>query len=313
MRSLTSNPKFWLAVALVLAAAVSAFSSHLNPYFLDVALGAGINIILASSLNLINGFTGQFSLGHAGFMSVGAYLSAWLTTVAAPRLLPLLAGQAALLFGASLLAGGLLAAVAGLAVGAPSLRLKGDYLAIVTLGFGEIIKVALQNLEVVGGARGLYAIPPYTTVFWTFGAGAFTVYIVWSLVNSTYGRGFVAVADDEIAAGAMGLDATRYKITAFVVGAFFAGVAGGLFAHLKGYINPTSFGFDRSIEIVVMVILGGMGRHTGVILAAILLTVLTEALRQFGDYRMIVYSALLVALMLARPQGLFFWPRARAA
>jgi branched-chain amino acid transport system permease protein len=197
------------------------------------------------------------------------------------------------------------AALAGLVVGVPSLRLKGDYLAIVTLGFGEIIRVVIQNIDAVGGARGLIGIPGYTNLFWAFGFAAVAVYVVWSLVNSTYGRGFLAVADDEIAAEAMGINTTRYKITAFLVGAFFAGVAGGIYAHFKQYIAPQGFGFDRSIEIVVMVILGGMGNTAGVILAAILLTVLGESLRQFGDFRMILYSLAIIALMILRPQGLF--------
>ena len=297
-----------LIALLAIAALISAFSGRIDAYLLDVALGAGISIVLASSLNLINGFTGQFSLGHAGFMAVGAYTSAMLTTTLAPKLL----GQTELLqwvvFPLSLVAGGLLSALVGVAVGAPSLRLKGDYLAIVTLGFGEIIKVILQNLDAVGGARGLTGIHTHTSLFWVFGSAAVTVYVVWSLLNSTFGRGFVAVADDEVASEAMGLNTTHYKITAFVVGSFFAGVAGGLYAHLKGYLNPSGFSFDKSMEIVVMVILGGMGRHSGVIVAAVLLTALTEVLRSFGDYRMIVYSLLLIILMLTRPQGLFFWP-----
>jgi branched-chain amino acid transport system permease protein len=300
--------QLWLLAVLVLAGVVSAFAGRMDPYVLDVAMGAGIAITLAASLNLINGFTGQFSLGHAGFMSVGAYTSAMLTTTVGAKLGWSPALLQWVLFPASLVLGGLLAALAGLAVGAPSLRLKGDYLAIVTLGFGEIIKVIFQNVDAVGGARGLVGIPSYTNLFWTFGSAAVTVYFVWALLNSTYGRGFLAVADDEVAAEAMGLNPTRYKITAFVVGSFFAGVAGGLYAHLKGYLNPGGFDFNRSIEIVVMVILGGMGRHVGVILAAILLTVLTEALRKFGDYRMILYSLLLIILMLTRPQGLFTWP-----
>jgi branched-chain amino acid transport system permease protein len=301
----------------VLAGGLAAVSGRIDPYFLDVALGVGINLVLAVSLNLINGFTGQFSLGHAGFMAVGAYTAASLTTTLGSKLLPLVGGQAWLLFPLALLMGGLAAALAGLAVGSPSLRLKGDYLAIVTLGFGEIIKVLLQNLDFVGGARGLTGIPsgvpPYTQIvtFWTLAMSAVTIYVVWSLLHSTYGRGFLAVADDEIAAEAMGLDTTRYKITAFVVGAFFAGTAGGLYAHVKGYLNPSGFDFNKSIEIVVMVILGGMGRHLGVIIAAVLLTVVQEPLRELGDWRMIFYALLLIVLMITRPQGLFTWPPGR--
>ena len=302
-----SRSQLFLLLALGVSFGVSAFSRGFNPYYLDIALTCGINITLAVSLNLINGFTGQFSLGHAGFMAIGAYTAAMITTTLGQKLLPLIGGQTWILFPLALYAGGLLASIAGLLVGIPSLRLRGDYLAIVTLGFGEIIRVILQNIDAVGGARGLIGIPDYTTLFWTFGLAAITVYTVWALVNSTYGRGFIAVNDDEIAAEAMGINATRYKITAFVVGAFFAGLAGGVYAHFKQYISPQGFGFDRSIEIVVMVILGGMGNHLGVIIAAILLTVLTETLRQFGDYRMIVYSLLIIVLMITRPQGLFTW------
>jgi branched-chain amino acid transport system permease protein len=294
-----------LLAALAVAGTVSFFSASYNPYFLDIAVSCGINITLAVSLNLINGYTGQFSLGHAGFMAVGAYVAAMLTTILGPALLPMLAGQTWLLFMLALLAGGLAASVAGFIVGMPSLRLKGDYLAIVTLGFGEIIRVVLQNIDAVGGPRGMIAIPGYTSLFWAFGLAAVTIYVVWSMVNSSYGRGFIAVADDEIAAEAMGINTTRFKIKAFLVGAFFAGLAGGMYAHFKQYIVPAGFGFDRSVEIVVMVILGGMGRTTGVIIAAILLTVMGEWLRQFGDLRMILYSVLIIVLMIMRPQGIF--------
>jgi branched-chain amino acid transport system permease protein len=302
-----------LLAGLLAAGAAQFFSNRLDSYVLSVAMGVGINIVLASSLNLINGFTGQFSLGHAGFMAVGAYTSAVLTTVFGDRFSALFGGHVALLFPVALVAGGLAAAFAGVLVGAPSLRLKGDYLAIVTLGFGEIIKVILQNLDIVGRAKGLNGIPEYSNLFWVFGAAMVTVYTVWALMNSSYGRGFLAVADDEIAAESMGLNTTRYKIVAFLVGSFFAGIAGGLFAHLNNSINPSGFDFNKSIEIVVMVILGGMGRHVGVVLAAILLTILTELLRQFGDYRMVIYALLLILLMLTRPQGLFFWPKRKAA
>jgi len=306
-----ARPRTFLLVALALSAALGSFQNSIDPYFVDVLTRIGINITLAVSLNLINGYTGQFSLGHAGFMGIGAYTAAMLTTSLGVALLPALGNQAWLLFALALLAGGLAAALAGLVVGVPSLRLKGDYLAIVTLGFGEIIRVVIQNIDAVGGSRGLIGIPAYTNLFWTYGIAALTVYVVWTLVNSTYGRGFIAVADDEIAAEAVGINTTRYKIAAFLVGAFFAGLAGGVYAHFKQYIAPQGFGFDRSIEIVVMVILGGMGNTAGVIIAAILLTVLGESLRQFGDYRMIIYSLVIIVLMILRPQGLFTWSARR--
>ena len=303
-----ARSQYILLASLAAVLVVSLFSNAYNPYFLDIAVTCGINITLAVSLNLINGFTGQFSLGHAGFMAIGAYSSAVLTTNYGDKLLPLVGGQSWILFPIALCVGGIIAALAGLVVGVPSLRLKGDYLAIVTLGFGEIIRVILQNIEAVGGARGMIGIPDYTNLFWTFGLAAVTVYVVWALVHSTYGRGFIAVSDDEVAAEAMGINTTRYKIIAFVVGAFFAGAAGGIYAHFKQYIAPVGFDFNKSIEIVVMVILGGMGKNAGVIIAAVLLTVITEPLRQFGEYRIILYALLIIGLMIARPQGLFAWP-----
>ena len=302
------RPHIYLLVALLAAFGISHFSDRIDPYHLDVIIGIGINIILAVSLNLVNGYTGQFSLGHAGFMSVGAYLAAAVSIYLGPRFLGEEGGtalQQGLLFLGALVAGGLGAALAGLVVGVPSLRLKGDYLALVTLGFGEIIRVIFQNVEVLGGALGLNGIPPYTTIFWVLAFVALSVFTVTCLVNSTYGRGFLATKDDEIASEAVGLNTTRYKITAFVIGAFFAGAAGGLYGHFKMTITPTGFDFTKSIEIVVMVILGGMGNTLGVILAAVLLTLLPEVLRPIAEYRMVIYSFLLIVLMLARPQGLF--------
>lgn len=297
-----------LAAGLLLSLLLSLVSDRINPYYLQIALTTGINIILAVSLNLINGYTGQFSLGHAGFMAVGAYTTAAVTMFGAPNVFG--AGSSSgmlgqLVFFLALLAGGAMASTVGLVVGAPSLRLKGDYLAIVTLGFGEIIRVIFRNIPGLGGALGLNDIPAMTSIFWTFGFACVAIFTVLCMVHSTYGRGFVAVHDDEVAAEAMGINTTKYKIIAFVVGAFFAGVAGGLFGHLKLVIDPKGFDFVRSIEIVVMVILGGMGNTVGVILAAILLTVLQEVLRQIESYRLIIYSLLLVVLMLTRPQGLF--------
>lgn len=313
-----ARSQYILLASLVAVFVVSLFSNSYNPYFLDIAVTCGINITLAVSLNLINGFTGQFSLGHAGFMAIGAYSSAVLTTNYGAKLLPLVDNQTWILFPIALCIGGIVAALAGLIVGIPSLRLKGDYLAIVTLGFGEIIRVILQNIEAVGGARGMTGIPEYTNLFWAFGLAAITVYVVWALVNSTYGRGFIAVSDDEVAAEAMGINTTRYKIIAFVVGAFFAGAAGGIYAHFKQYIAPVGFDFNKSIEIVVMVILGGMGKNVGVIIAAVLLTLLPEGLRTLADVfpklhwiadsRMMLYSIVLIVLMITRPQGLFTWP-----
>lgn len=302
------RPHLALVLAIVASIAVTFFSDSIDAYLLDVAMGIGINIILAVSLNLVNGHTGQFSLGHAGFMAVGAYLSSAVTIFLGPRLLGEEGGSALSqggLFAAALIIGGTCAAMAGLLIGLPSLRLRGDYLALVTLGFGEIIRVIFQNVDALGGALGLIGMPAYTTFAWTYGCVALTIFVVGCLVNSTYGCGFRATHDDEIAAEAVGLNTVRYKIVAFVTGAFFAGIAGGLFAHFKLAIDPRGFDFSRSIEIVVMVILGGMGNTVGVILAAVLLTILPEVLRPVAEYRMVIYSLLLIVLMLSRPKGLF--------
>jgi branched-chain amino acid transport system permease protein len=297
-----SGAKRWLLLGLVLAFGASYFSGLINNYDRGVWIDCGINIILAVSLNLILGHTGQFSLGHAGFMSVGGYTAAKISLVFSPGVPE---PMRPLLLLSALLSGGLLAAAAGLVVGVPSLRLKGDYLAIVTLGFAEIIRVILQNTEAVGGASGLSGIPKFTTLGWSFGFAIITIYVVSALVNSTYGRGFLAVSDDEVAAGSMGINPVRYKVTAFVIGAFFAGIAGGLYAHHKQTLVPTGFDWLKSIDIVVMVILGGMGRTPGVIVAAIVLTWLPEHLRVFADYRMIIYALMIITLMILRPQGLF--------
>lgn len=309
--------KILLLIALLVSAGATFFAGRISPYYYDIIISIGINIILATSLNLVNGYTGQFSLGHAGFMAVGAYGSAWLTLTFGYILGASTVATTTTFFGA-LVAGGLAAAVAGLAVGVPSLRLRGDYLAIVTLGFNEIIRGVIQNAEPLGAQRGLGGMVLHTNLFWTFGFAALTVYVVLNLVRSTYGTGFLAVRDDEIAAEAMGINTTKYKVLAFVIAAFFAGVAGGLYAHFKQFITPEGFGFLRSVDIVVMVIVGGMGSIWGVCLAAVLLTILPEWLRVVSTYqwlpewlrevaenRMILYSLLLIILMLTRPQGLF--------
>ena len=297
-------PHLALAAALVASFVLSQIAPQLDDYAVNILVLIGINMILAVSLNLVNGHTGQFSLGHAGFMAVGAYTSSMITLAVAPSLQASGGLQQNALFAGALFLGGLTAAVFGLLVGIPSLRLRGDYLAIVTLGFGEIIRVVIQNTDALGGARGLAGIPPYTTLFWTFGLAAITIYVVACLVNSTYGRGFIAVRDDEIAAEAMGINTTKFKVNAFVIGAFFAGIAGGLYAHFISYIAPEGFNFLKSVDIVVMVILGGMGSTPGVAAAAILLTLLNEWLRDFEQYRMIIFSLLLIVMMIVRPQGL---------
>lgn len=300
------NPRVALAAGLAFAVLLQSCGGWIDPYTTQVILFASINVILAVSLNLVMGETGQFSLCHAAFMAAGAYTSALLTGKALPVLFPHFSWTGAslasqLTFLPVLLIGGAVAAVAGLIVGGPSLRLRGDYLAMVTLGFGEIIRVLLQNTNAVGGARGMEGILPVTNLFWAVGAAALTLYTMIALVRSTYGKGFHAVRDDEIAAAAMGIDTTRFKVTAFVIGAFFAGVAGGLYAHAVEFISPEGFNFLRSFELIVMVILGGLGRPVGVAVAAILITLLNEWLRDLSQYRMVVYALIIILFMILRP------------
>ena len=304
--------KWWILAVAFAWVLNSWLPNVMSSYYYDILMLAGINIILSVSLNLVNGFTGQFSMGHAGFMSVGGYLSAYITTqllVSHPQLMETpLTGN--LIFIGSLFLGGLAATAVGYLVGLPSLRLRGDYLAIVTLGFGEIIRVIFLNTEAVGGARGLSGITQYTTFGWIFTFVIFTIFCVWRVVHSAQGRVLLSIREDEIAATAMGVNTTQGKVRAFAIGAFFAGIAGGLFAHNLSTLNPQIFDFNRSFEVIIMVVLGGMGSISGSVVAAVLLTVLKEALRPLQNYtgvdlRMVIYALVLILTMLARPKGIF--------
>ncbi len=282
----------------------------INPYILQIINLIGINAIMAVSLNLITGHTGQFSLGHAGFMALGAYASAAFTVYLPEpihQLFPSLAPVYwdSFFFMTSLAFGGLVAAFAGVLVGVPTLRLRGDYLAIATLGLGEIIRVVVLNLDFVGGARGFTDIPEYSNFFWIYGLLIVVVICMARMVYSLKGKAFLAVREDEVAAQSVGIHTTQYKIIAFVVGSFWAGVGGGLFAHLNTYLHTNSFGFLKSVEFVVMVVLGGMGSITGALSAAALLTILPELLRIASEWRMIFYALLLIVMMIVWPQGLF--------
>jgi branched-chain amino acid transport system permease protein len=288
---------------------------QMNPYYARIINLIGINITLAVSLNLINGLAGQFSIGHAGFMAVGGYTATYLT-VYHGRQIAALAGStvtdpvgASLVMLPSLIAGASAAAIAGLLVGIPSLRLKGDYLAIVTLGFGEIIRVVILNIPAVGGATGFTDAIPITNFFWIFAMAILTIAITRNIATSTFGRALFAIRSDEIAAEAMGIDTTRYKVLAFVISAALAGVAGGLSGQLfANPLNPQNLNFVKSIEVIVMIVLGGIGSITGAVLGATTLTILPEALRsfdqQFPGLRMVIYALLLIFLMIFRPQGL---------
>jgi len=284
-----------------------------NPFLLRVLLLSGIFVTLAVSLNIVNGFTGQFSIGHAGFMAVGAYIGAAVTFK-----FPALKNSFGLLL--SCLVGGGAAALFGWLVGVPSLRLRGDYLAIVTLGFGEIIRVLLENTntipytEFMGGAIGFSGIPRLTNFFWVFGLATVTIALSRNLKRSLHGLAFLSVREDEVAADAMGVNTTKVKVTAFVLGAFLAGAAGSLYAHNEQFVLPRTFNFIMSINIVVMVVLGGMGSITGATLTAVFFTALPEFLRtaKIGviatyykdEYRLVLFALLLALTMLLRPQGL---------
>lgn len=309
-----------IAVA-VLVLALAQLGVRNEPFVVHLASLVGVNVILAVSLNIVNGMTGQFSIGHAGFMAVGAYVSGTVSIALQPFHVPALPGAVSeqLFFALSLLLGGVAAAAAGFLVGLPSLRLRGDYLAIVTLGFGEIIGVIAQNTPRLGGALGLSGIPQRSSFFAVWLWAFFVILLARRLAASPHGRSLLAIREDEVAAEAMGVNTTAYKVRAFVVSSFFAGVAGALFAHVVPIVTPSTFSFIRSMEIVVMVVAGGLGSTSGAVLAAIVLTLLPEGLRSLffslggGDHalaqrvdqvRMPIYGGLLVLLMLTRSQGL---------
>lgn len=281
----------YAAVYLVVLALINA--GVINDYLFATLVTICINIVLATSLNLITGFTGQFSLGHAGFMAIGAY-AAGLVTVALPSVPGFLLG---------VVVGALASALAGFLIGLPTLRLRGDYLAIATLGFAEIIRIVLINVEVTNGAAGL-SVPQFLDWNWLFVFAAGSVALIANYIRSQHGRNAIAVREDEIAADAVGVDTTRAKVMAFTVGAFFAGVGGALYASYFYIIKPDQFGFLKSIDILVIVVLGGLGSLSGSIIAAILLAVVSTYLQDFPQVRMIIYSVVLVAIMLFRPQGL---------
>jgi branched-chain amino acid transport system permease protein len=289
------------------------FGFGIGDYYAEVLTLVGINVILAVSLNLINGFTGQFSIGHAGFMAIGAYSSAYFTVYHAPGLERALGGGSfghALAFSIAIVIGALVAGFMGLLVGIPSLRLRGDYLAIVTLGFAEIIRIVILNLDVVGGATG-FTVPGSVNFLWVGIFAVLTIVVVRNIVRSDTGRALISIREDELAAEAMGVNTTRYKVLAFVISSGFAGVAGVLFGHFKKFLATPDFTFIKSFEVIIMIVLGGMGSITGAVLGAVVITILPELLRKlptvggfnFADLRLVVYAALLILIMLTRPQG----------
>jgi branched-chain amino acid transport system permease protein len=271
-----------------------------------ILIALGVNVVLAVSLNVVNGFTGQFSLGHAGFMAVGAYTAAKVSLALHGDgfgLPPALADHA--VFAVALSCGMATSALAGLLVGMPSLRLRGDYLAIVTLGFGEIIRSIIVNSRFLGQATGLQGLPRLTNVTWVGASVIATIVMARRLAISTQGRALFAIREDEVAAEAMGVDTTGYKVRAFVISATYAGLAGGLLVHVLQLATPNSFTFVQSMEAVVMVVLGGLGSITGSVVAACVLSFGRELLRDFQQFQMVTYALLLIVLMLVRPQGIF--------
>ncbi len=301
-------------------------------YQVDLWKMAGINIILAVSLNLINGFTGQFSIGHVGFMAVGAFSSTYMTVYHTQGLEHWLAGivgatvAAAIVFAIVIIIGAVAASIAGLIVGIPSLRLRGDYLAIATLGFAEIIRIVIVNMNKVGGATGFrgcvdpltnitcadssmgrLTIPGYTNFFWIGFLAVITIVVIYNIVNSDMGRALISIREDELAAQAMGVNTTRYKVTSFVISSAFAGVAGALYGHWR-LPHPNDFTFVRSFEIIIMIVLGGMGSITGAVLGALVITFVPEVLRMLPggvyNYRLVIYALLLIIIMITRPQGI---------
>jgi branched-chain amino acid transport system permease protein len=322
----------WVGLALAVAVGAQlAATAALSAYLVRVLVVCVLNVMLAVALNLVNGTTGQFSIGHAGFMAVGAYASALTSSALDARVHGVISGGAgdAVTLLASVLAGVIAAGAAGVAVGVPSLRLRGDYLAIVTLGFGEIIRITIESTPSLGGSQGYpqgYAsIPGYATVAWILAGAMLSVALAWNLTYSSHGRALAAIREDEIAAEAVGVDTTRYKVLAFAVSAMITGLAGALYAHdATGgqHIDPGAFRLDRSVDMLVMIIFGGLGSITGAVLGGLFVGVLLELLKELpnllggagtvavllrenaGNIRLIVYALALILLMLLRPQGL---------
>lgn len=266
----------------------------INDYLQATLATICINIILAVSLNLITGFTGQFSLGHAGFMSIGAYVCA-ITTIRMPTTLGFVLG---------VFLGATTAALVGCLVGLPTLRLRGDYLAIATLGMSEIIRIIFLNLEITNGAAGLNGIPQFVNWIWLFIYTAGTILLITNFLKSSHGRACISIREDEIAAEAMGINTTKYKVMAFTIGAFCAGIAGALYASYFYFLKPDLFGFLKSIDVLVIVVLGGLGSISGSVISAILLALISTYLQSFPEVRMIIYALLLIIIMIFRPQGL---------
>ncbi|MGI6586228.1 MAG: branched-chain amino acid ABC transporter permease [Lutisporaceae bacterium] len=299
------DKKVYLIIVL-LYAVISALNKFglINSYFLQIIMLAGINIIMTVSLNIVNGFTGQFSIGQAGFMAIGGYASALFTTILFnTSSWPLYAQIPMFVF--SLLMGGLTASFIGFLIGLPTLRLKGDYLAIVTLSFGEVVRASIRLIDYVGGPRGLAGIPRYTNLFWVFLFTFLAIYGARNFVNSSFGRACISIRENEVASETMGINTTKYKVLSFTFAAFMAGVAGGLFGHLLMFLQPDTFSFLKSNDYLVFLYAGGAGSISGSIISGLVLTVVPEMLRFMANWRIVIYALVLIMLMLKRPEGLY--------
>ncbi|PXV87738.1 amino acid/amide ABC transporter membrane protein 2 (HAAT family) [Lachnotalea glycerini] len=284
-----------IAITIIIFIIVESllYGGLLSRQFRSLLIPVCINVILAVSLNLTTGFLGELTLGHAGFMSVGAYTGALVTL---NMNLPM-----AIEFPVALFAGGIAAAIFGVIIGVPVLRLRGDYLAIVTLAFGEIIKSIINSMKITNGAMGLSGIElhaNYKHFAYVFALTVITIFAIKNMVHSRQGRAVCAIRDNYIAAEAVGISVSRFKVMAFVVAAFFAGIAGVIYSHNVGTLKPTTFDYNKSIEILVIVVLGGMGSIRGSVIAAIILTVLPELLRSADEFRMLLYAIVLIVMMI---------------
>jgi branched-chain amino acid transport system permease protein len=286
-----------LVIGFLLSFLIPQFNL-INSYILLVMMYVGINIILTISLNLVNGYMGEFSVGHAGFMAVGAYISTLLTMYVIPTSLSVW------LFPLTVIMGGVGAALIGLVVAIPSFKTRGDYLAIVTLAFNMIVKSVIENIDAIGGPRGIPGIDKLTTMPWVFIWTVLAIWVIRNFIYSTYGRGVLSIREDEIASDLMSVNTRQVKLLAFMISSFFAGIAGALFAHLLQFISPRVFDILKSTDILIMVYLGGIGSIAGSILGATIYTVLLEILRPLGYYRFVLMPLLLIFLMIYRPRGI---------
>lgn len=298
----TLTAKRWLmpallAIGFALSFAIPRFQL-LDPYVQLIIMYVGINIILTVSLNLINGYMGEFSVGHAGFMSVGAYIGALLSTKVFPT------SMIAYIFPLTVFLAGLGAALIGLIVALPSFKTRGDYLAIVTLAFLMIVKSVIENIDAIGGPRGIPGIYRLTTMPWVYIWTVLALWVIRNFIYSRFGRGVLSIREDEIASDLMSVNTNQVKLMAFVLSSFFAGVAGALFAHLLQFISPRVFDIVKSTDILIMVYLGGIGSLGGSVLGATIYTVLLEVLRPLREWRFVLMPLVLVLLMIYRPRGI---------